>query len=515
MEFAFRRIAEGIGHDLIASKYLSADIAAIWRGFGPSEMVSAFKAWLKDPINQPVLFIVDDLDRLKDAATIKEALPREAQIILCSTRDPSIVIESMDRTPTQFKIQSMGIEETISLLRMVLRRNNVAMADIGTSTSEVKAIARTIDGHALAACRAISYIVNVIAQTSEKSPGIAFLDMMNGPDWQSRSQFLNYKQKMGPSLMETFNVSLQRLPGDQVSTTRFLELLAFLSSKDGALDYRNFLGVKRPWLHEVRPDLPDFGVLALGNLEQAKYLGEIENVSIGFRTTFRSPLLIHPLWIECIHQQAGQEGCERWIRQILLLCLASWTRGERDTYNILRPFACNAIDIAKRFQVDKKLPFERPEFTRWYVSLDQSDTSLLVPNPSQSNHDERAMELEANEVKKPGQNASHPTQATPLCDKLSALLNDCGRTAEVFKTEAGHNVTEETASTQLSRLLKLLHRLKAIEEARIELANADMKTNSIHLKVYDALIAIAPSFRHRNQTLVGSLSVRRQMHVRK
>ena len=513
MEFAFRRIAEGIGHDLIASKYLSADIAAIWRGFGPSEMVSAFKAWLKDPVNQPVLFIVDDLDRLKDAATIKEALPREAQIILCSTRDPSIVIESMDRTPTQFKIQSMGIEETISLLRMVLRRNNVAMADIGTSTSEVEAIARTIDGHALAACRAISYIVNVIAQTPEKSPGIAFLDMMNGPDWQGRSQFLNYKQKMGLSLMETFNVSLQRLPGDQVSTTRFLELLAFLSCKDQSLDYRSFLGMKRPWLQELRPNLPDFDILALGALEQAKYSGEIENVSIGFRTTFRGPLLIHPLWIECIQQRAGQEGCQRWIRQILLLCLASWTRCESETYNILRPFACNAIDIAKRFQVENDLPFERPEFKSWYVSLDQPDTSLLVPNPGQSSHDERAIELEANEVKEPRQNTSHPTQATPLCDKMSALFDDCERTAERFKTEIAQTITEETAHAQVSRFMALLRRLKAIEDAGNELDNADMKTYSLHLKIYDALIAIAPSLSQRNPTLVGSLRARRQMHM--
>ena len=514
MELAFRRIAEGIGHDLIASKYLSADIAAIWRGFGPSEMVSAFKAWLRDPVNQPVLFIVDDLDRLKDAATIKEALPREAQIILCSTRDPSIVIESMDRIPTQFKIQSMGIEETISLLRMVLRRNNVAMADIGTSTSEVEAIARTIDGHALAACRAISYIVNVIAQTPEKSPGIAFLDMMNGPDWQSRSQFLNYKQKMGPSLMQTFNVSLQRLPGDQLSTTRFLELLAFLSCKDRSLDYRSFLGMKRSWLHEVRPDLPDFDILALGTLEQAKYSGEIENVSIGFRTTFRGPLLIHPLWIECIQQRAGQEGCERWIRQILLLCLASWTRGESETYNILRPFACNAIDIAKRFQVNNHLTFERRELERWDLLLDQPDGSSPVPNPSQPSNDERAIELEANEVKETGQNTSHPTQAAPLYDKMSALLNDCERTAELFKTESAQNITEEIAHAQVSRFMTLLHRFKAIEEAGSELDNADAKTNSLHLRVYDALIEIAPSFRHRNPTLVGSLRARRHTHVR-
>ncbi|KAM0798684.1 hypothetical protein BDR22DRAFT_823158 [Usnea florida] len=515
LETAFRRIAEGMGHDLLASRYTTADIAAIWRGFGPSEMVSAFKAWLGDPVNQPVLFIVDDLDRLKDAAAIREALPREAQIILCSTRDPSIVIESMDRIPTQFKIQSMGIEETISLLRMVLRRNNVTLADIGISASEVEAIARTIDGHALAACRAISYIVNVIAQTPEKSPGVAFLDMMNGPDWQARSQFLHYKQKMGPSLMETFNVSLQRLPGDQVSTIRFLELLAFLSCKDQSLDYRSFLGVKRTWLQELRPDLPDFDIFALGKLDQAKYSGEIENVSIGFRTTLRGPLLIHPLWIECIQQRAGQEGCERWIRQILLLCLASWTRGESEAYNILRPFACNAIDTAKRFKVRHSLPFERREFKRWYLSFNQPDGSLPVPNSNQPKNDERSIGIEVSQVKEPGQNIGRPSQAVPLYDKLSALLNDCEWTAEAFKTEAGHSVTEETASIQLPRLLTLLQRLRAIEEAGSELNNADAKMNSLHLKVYDSLIAIAPSFRHRSPTLVYSLSARRQERVRR
>ena len=383
-----------------------------------------------------------------------------------------------------------------------------------TSASEVEAIARTIDGHALAACCAVSYIANVLAQTPEKSPGNAFLDMINGTDWQARSQFLYYKQKMGPSLMETFNVSLQRLLGNQVSTIRFLEFLAFLSYKDRSLDYRSFLGMKRTWLQELRPDLPDFDIFALGKLDQAEYSGKIENVSIGFRTTLRGPLLIHPLWIECIQQRAGQEGCERWIRQILLLCLASWTRGERDTYNILRPFACNAIHIAKKLQVDKKLPFERPKFTRWYISLDQADTSLLVRIPSQSSHDERAIELEANEVKEPGQNTSHPTQATPLYDKMSALLDDCERTAERFKSELAQTITEETAHAQVSRFRALLQCLKAIEEADSELDNADAKTNSLHVRIYDALIAIAPSFSQRNPTLVGSLRTRRQMHMR-
>ncbi len=513
LELAFRRIAESIGHDLLTSKYLSVDIAAIWRGFGPSQMVAAFKAWLMEPVNQPILFIVDDLDRLKDATTIKEALPREAQIILCSTRDPSIAIESMDRTPTQFRIQSMGIEETTSLLRMVLRRNDVAVSNFDVSTSEMEAIARTVDGHALAACRAVSYIVNVIARTTEESPITAFLHMMDGPDWKARSEFLNYKRKMGPSLMETFDMSLQRLSGGKVPTIRFLELLAFLNSKNQSLDYRSFLGMKRPWLREMKADLPDYEVFAAETTEQGKYLDELENVSIGFRTTFRGPLIIHPLWIECIQQRAGQEGSQRWIRQILLLCLESCARAGSEAYDIIRPFECNAIDIAKRFQIEFSLPLERLGLQRSIITPDQPNESPLEPTTNNLSNDEGPVELEANEIKGTAQGTNHTAQAMSLYDTLAALLNDCEQTAEVFKNGPVQNSTEEATQAQISRFLTLLRRLRALEEGGSDLSNADGQTNALHLRIYDALIGIAPSFRNRNPTLGDMLRARRRTYT--
>ena len=516
LELAFRRIAEAIGHDLLASKYLSADIAAIWRGFGPSQMVAAFKAWLREPVNQPVLFMVDDLDRLKDATTIEEALPREAQIILCSTRDPSIAIESMDRISTQFRIQNMDIEETISLLRMVLHRNNVTVSDIDISPSEVEAIARTVHGHALAACRAISYIINVIARTAEEPPISAFLHMMDGPDWQARSQFLNYKRKMGPSLMETFEMSLHRLPGDQVPTIRFLELLTFLSCKDQSLDCRNFLGMKRPWLQEMSEDLPDYEIFAATTTEQGKYLEELENVSIGFRTTFRGPLQIHPLWIECIQQRTGQEGSKRWIRQILLLCLESWTRGESEAYDMLRPFACNALDIAERFQIRISLPLEVLGLQRSVISLDQPNEIELVPATIQPSSNAGPIELEANEIIEPVrvQGSNQPAQATPLYDTLSTLLHDCERMAEVYKNAPAQDLTEEATQAGMSRYIVFLRRLQAIEESDGDLGNVGEETNLLHLRVYDTLIGIAPSFKHRNATLVEMLGARRRIYVR-
>lgn len=512
LELAFCRIAESIGHDLLTSRYLSIDTAAIWRGFGPFQMVSAFKAWLREPDNQPALFMVDDLDRLEDANTIKEALPREARVILCSTRDPSIVIESMDRTPTEFRIQSMDIEETTFLLRAVLRRHNITESDISISMSEVEAIARTVDGHPLAACRAVSYIVNVIARTEEESPVNAFIQMMDGSDWQARSQFLNYKRKMGLSIMESFEVSLQRLSGDPVLTITFLELLAFLSCKDQSLDYRKFLRMKQPWLREMKAVLPNYDTFAAETIKQAKYLEELENVSIGFRTSFRGPLLIHPIWIECIQQRAGQEGSERWIRQILLLCLESWARGENEVYNMLRPFACNAIAIGERFQIKMSLRAERLDL-RSTISLDQSIASLLLPATNQRSNDGEPVELEANEIKEQVQGSDQSAEATPLYDKLTALLRGCEQTAEVFKNAPVHHITDEENQARILRYTKLLSKLRVIEGGS-DLNNADAETNASHLRVYDALIKIAPSFRHSNLSLVGMLSARRRIYER-
>ena len=89
---AFLDISTGIGHDILASRYPTSDLARIWRGLQPSDRVCAFKSWLGDPENSDTIFIVDDLDGLIDDSVIKSALPSEARLILFSARDPSIAL---------------------------------------------------------------------------------------------------------------------------------------------------------------------------------------------------------------------------------------------------------------------------------------------------------------------------------------------------------------------------------------------------------------------------------------
>jgi len=87
-DHALLEIATSIEHNLLSTRFPHSDLTAIWRDYQPQERIQAFKMWLGHHINQPKLFIVDDLDGFKDESLIQAALPREAEVIIYSTRDP-------------------------------------------------------------------------------------------------------------------------------------------------------------------------------------------------------------------------------------------------------------------------------------------------------------------------------------------------------------------------------------------------------------------------------------------
>lgn len=222
LERAFPEIATSIGHDLLSIRFPHSDLAGIWRSYEPSERVRAFKTWLGHPSNQASLFIVDDLDGYKDETLIKAALPREAQVILYSTRDPSL-IGSLDRDSQSHYIPTMKDDEMASLMITTMRRQRGIYSSVEISEENLEAIGKVVDGHALGACRAILYILHVLAHETE-SPAAVFLDMFNGPEWASRSKFLEYKATLGLSIMETFVISLNRMYRHQTKAARLLDL---------------------------------------------------------------------------------------------------------------------------------------------------------------------------------------------------------------------------------------------------------------------------------------------------
>lgn len=112
------------------------------------------------------MFFVDDLDGLKDETVIKAALPREARVIIYSTRDPSI-LRSLQRDSEEHKVSNMDVDEMASLMNKLLNQPKAcSSSDLEISEVELEAVARVVNGHVLAACRAISYIIHVLSQTN-------------------------------------------------------------------------------------------------------------------------------------------------------------------------------------------------------------------------------------------------------------------------------------------------------------------------------------------------------------
>ena len=498
-------IATSIGHDLLSIRFPHSDLAGLWRSYGPSERIRAFKTWLAHPSNQASLFIVDDLDGYKDETLIKDALPREAQVILYSTRDPSL-IGSLDRDSKSYYISTMQQDEMASLMVTMIRRSGGIFSRAAILEKDLEAIAKVVDGHALGACRAIGYILHVLAQTTE-SPAADFLDMFNGPEWESRLQFLEYKPRIGLSIMETFAVSLERIRRHQSEAARLLDLLAFLSGKEQSLNFRDFLRLERPWLEEMQILLPDYEVFAMGLKGQGEYLAELENVSIGVRPDVSVPLQIHPLWLECIQQRAGHEGRVRWIRQIIILVHGSYARGEEEDYISLRPFLQNAFAIAARFRIGPEELLEYKGLRDWVDTLNEHPENFSDGQSSDGGDSESSDETDmAESVESDAPNADTSGKTLQLYQDMVSLRDSCNEAVQALASTNVSKMSETAFTSWRQRYLALLRRLQSLTENE-----QDSRTVvTLHLEIYDLLIGMAPVFECFNPRLSELLRGRRE-----
>ena len=504
MESTLLQIATSIGHDLLSWRFPHSDLADIWRSYEPSERVRAFKTWLGQPSNQASLFIIDDLDGYKEGNLIKAALPREARVILYSTRDPNL-IGSLDRDSQSYYIPNMKDDEMASLMITTMRRFGGIFSNATISEEELEAIARVVNGHALGACRAISYILHVLAQTADKSPAQDFLAMFSGPDWESRLEFLIHKPRIGPSIMETFVMSLRRMYRHPIEAARLLELLAFLGDKGQTMNFRNFLRVERPWLQELRPILPDYDVFASGLVGQRKYLAELENVSIGVRHDMSTPLQIHPLWLECIQQRAKHKGRVRWIRQIIIVCHGSYARGEEQNLGILRPFLRNACAIAARFGISFDELLESQDLKNWIKAFDEaSEDPLNEPRSSFESSDVTEVANMVEDRTPEAVRGASRTMPEPFPDMMNLRLS-CNEAAQALASLNTSKMSQESFTSWLQRYLTLLRRLKSLEDMGRDLR----AVGSLHLEIYDILLHMAPKFEHLNPRLGDQLRGRK------
>ncbi|KAL8664667.1 MAG: hypothetical protein Q9168_007858 [Polycauliona sp. 1 TL-2023] len=534
LELAFLRIAVSIGHDLLSIRYKNADLASIWRGYSAEERVQAFKTWLGHKDNQPNVFLVDDLDGLCDGNLITAALPSQARVILYSARDPTIM-ENLERHGEVYHIPDMDTDEMAVLMNATLRRSGSRVSEYAISDVDLESIAGIVSGHALGACRAIAYILNVLSQTSD-TPATAFIKSFKGSDWKARRQFLDYKSRLGLSIMETFAISLERMHPAKGPALKLLEAMAFLSNSGKSLHSRDFFGVQRPWLEELRQDLPDYDIFARGLQDQNEYLLDLERVSIGVRPVVPGPLQIHPLWVECIQQRAEHAGRLRWLRQILILCHASFIHDGQQYLRLLDPFTQNLAMIAARFDILPRDLCKDDDMLDWFrnslpndidahADIGPTTASTSISNNSDDDIDPAEEDTDPRlDATVAAKDAIDQRTKTNLLDvpttesqmnivspsyQTSLLHEHCIAAVSFITSSNPEKLSEEAFAKHVQSYLGLLKRLQEVEKSMKIQATAQGDHVTV-LEVYDMLIRMAPAFRSKNPMLGELLRKRKE-----
>ena len=536
LEHALLQIAISIGHELLSIRFKNADLASIWRTYSPDERIRAFKSWLEHKDNQPSVFIVDDLDGLGDESLIAAALPSQAQVILYSARDPTMM-ESLERHGNAHHVSNMDVNEMASLMNGVLRKSDSRTGGHVITEVKLEAIAEIVSGHALGACRAITYILNVLSQTSDM-PSATFIQAFSGSNWRQRRQFLEYKPRFGLSIMETFTISLDRMRRHhKEAALKFLELIALLSNSSTSLHSRDFLSIARPWLKRKRSDLPDYELFAQSLENQNEYFLELERTSIGVRRVVPGPLQIHPLWIEAIQQRAEHGGRLRWLRQILILCHTSFSQDPRQYARGLGPFKQNAAVIAARFGILSKDLYGNEEMRKWFdsslsaadeeyidiltpsIRSDDAESSMLKSVSSDDDFKSSVVPSGPHEDKEYYINvtAHHPKVVEPstqfatgshnpdtTATQIWSLHKRCKALTTTLNSPNPEKMSEEAFAERVQLYLGLLKMSKTMvlnEELR-----AIVQGNRVScLEIFDMLIQMAPAFGSRNPMLTDLL----------
>ncbi|KAH8807181.1 hypothetical protein F5884DRAFT_338992 [Xylogone sp. PMI_703] len=357
----FYEMAECIGHDTLVGRYEYHLLPDIWRNYGKTARIEAFKEWLGIEKNEEAIVFLDDMDGLAEYEgdpSALEALPRDAKTVLISTRDPSLSKWSNLATE-EIRLAPMHRAEIKDLLWRELRKTS----GLRPSQPELEEIANIVHGHPLSTICTASFIQQL--STSSDHPVRDFLNLINSQDWKNRREFLEHVPRyFGFSIMSSYRTSLSRLPKEQAEDTKtLLSAISFLTSSTSDLNASDFFRLDMCWIAESTKDFfqcRETSVFVASPYKRGSWLTALDNASVGLGPTVGSRMRIHPIWLECIRQECEHVGRLRWLRLILAIAYH-----HKNTPNSVEPFVNNCLEIARRFSINlTELENHDPEIPR-------------------------------------------------------------------------------------------------------------------------------------------------------
>jgi hypothetical protein len=332
--------------------------------------MAAFSDWLNRGSNDHTVFLVDDIDAIKDPAEMTSALSYQANTIIYTGRNPYALVTKRKR---EEEVPLLTSEDTALLLKRTIEQSSLSSRRIIFSEQDLTAVAKILQGHPLAACNAVYFMTQDLSYSIRTpSPMKRFIEIFSSDQWESRKDFLEFKPHSGVSVMESFELSLQRIQEEGSLSCQILQIAAFLTND--VLDFREFFIIRRPWILGFQDEIPNHDLFTISETTLAKCLRRLEGTSLIMNSSLVDPLRLHPVLAECLRQRVEHADRLRILRQIILLIRVSLA--EKKDVQLMTGFLDNCQSIAQAFRISE----QELEPSAWF-----SMTEKVLPKESEGN----------------------------------------------------------------------------------------------------------------------------------
>jgi hypothetical protein len=466
-ETSLHKVAMVIGADVLPQRIPIADKQTVWNNLSRQQRVEAFLSWLSEPSNTASVLLFDDVDALANMESVSWAIGSCAHTVLFTSRNPSILeslCESAHRNGFPYQVSDMPIPELVNLMAHTLRAASLARNSLDISSTNLEKIAHIVQGHAMAACRAVQFICQRLALNPGTDLVTHFLNSFENGDWETRNAFLEFRPTPGRSLAQVFETSLKRLRESEELASRVLHFAAFLS--ETVQHFRVFMLRDRPWLSAVEAEVPNVGLFRLDGTLFDKLLHDLVNTSALIVLDDRT-LKIHALLQEYLRQRVGHPGRLHILRQIYLLADISVKLDEDAT--VMQQFKDNCIMIAEAFRITVN-------------DIAPSQEVMQIIDNYRQRHNVPSI--------------------------LQELRSQCHNIAATLLRSDGGFSSEEARNRYSSQVVPIIRALFKFEREHVW-SNSNQRTVDAHIALYDALIEIVRG----NPDLQERLPRQRQLFI--
>jgi hypothetical protein len=315
LDASYEALAQIVGFETLVSQDVTVRDDN-WKPKSYQAKGKSFKSWVERS-NEPTLIIIDDADTVDEKAIEGFIQPQKARTLILSTRNPNLLPSRISR---KLPLDILDPAEAATLLNS---------RGVICSDDDLQKLVNYLGNHPLGIQHAMEFISKQLVHSlsTTRSPAQIFLDLFSSPEHESRRLFLETKYFQNRSILDCYQVSVNRLPSeDRDSSLSLLRFAAFLKSEKPENDIFHFLGAAKEWWQywqKLDGQLDDFKLLSMsmssiGDIKQSKYIKDLVEVSL--LTVSGQKRDIHCLWAECIRQLANEKDRVRCVKQIILIC---------------------------------------------------------------------------------------------------------------------------------------------------------------------------------------------------